>query len=322
MFIFLMMASMAFAAPKLSEREHHQKYFKRVYGENLESLKDLKLWYGSRYYAQMEALPKKTNLTRDEALEIMMKRVKSYWPTANQIDAVCKMKRGSTDTSKEFIFCKQELTHPDFAKDFSPIYESPHSQARLVGFFNREKGTMHYRGEYVDLRPYEVPAPEGTINDRDEWPFLTAVLDYKIIVENGAEREWMRLPTMGLPGEAWVGTTDPEGPLPILDLQRSEKLPKRYNIFDRSLGLVQLSKTRILRDSCYLGVEKGKILFKQFIFPMNWNNSLRTNSPMRYQLINEEGSLINVKNGEMDDPIVKDYLKRFKEYPPLCFVYL
>lgn len=319
MITVLMLIGLALATPRMSEREIHLKYFKQVYGENFEKLNDLKFWYGSRYYAQMEAQPKKTNLSRDERLEFMMKRVKSYWPTAKQIEAVCKMKSGSTETSKEYIFCKQELAHPDFAKDFSPIYESPHPQARLVGFFNREKGVMHYKGEYVDLRPYKIPDPEGTIDDSGVRPILTPILDYKIIVENGIEREWMRLPTMGLSGEAWVGTTDLEGPLPILDLQRSDKLPKRYSASNRDLGLVQLSETRILGDSCYVGVDKGDVLFKQFLFPMNWNKSLRTNSPLNYRLINFEGSNLGVDETFVKGPLIAEYFEKYKTYPPLVF---
>lgn len=44
MITLLMLVGLAFAEPKLSEREIHLKYFKQVYGENFENLKDLKFW--------------------------------------------------------------------------------------------------------------------------------------------------------------------------------------------------------------------------------------------------------------------------------------
>jgi|GEM_PF-7128466 len=315
MITLLMFIGLTFATPRMSEREIHLKYFKQVYGENFENLKDLKFWYGLHSYAPAIKLPTGIVTGSIQYNEFINKKNQSYLPTSDQVEIACKLKVGNSEGSRSYKQCLSFLKRDYRQVDFSPVYDKADSKEKVVGIFNRKRGEMYYRGEYLNLRPYKKQVDE----EEGHWDlFLAPVLDYKITIESGLEREWMRLPTMGHPGEAWVGTTDVEGPLPILDLKRADIINGINKI--KGLGLAQLSKTRLLKNSCYVGVDSGHVLFKQFIFRMNWDKSLiKNHGGHDFSFINKENLKIDIAEGLRNNPKSLSYFANLQKFPPLVF---
>lgn len=316
MISIFMIIGVALATPQMNEREIHLKYFKLAYGENYENLKDLKFWYGNYHSVRVLTPPPGIKQNSPDFQKYKLEKQLSYLPTVADIKTVCKMKPGVEEKSESYKSCVLYLEN---SKNFSPLYEKPDSKSLLVGFFNRKSGGMYYRGDYIDLRPpQDKDDLDGNSGELSWRPFLAPVLDYKILLQGGFEREWMRLPTMGRPGEAWVGTTDVEGPLPILDLQRRGRLTRGNEI--QGLGLAQLSETRLLNNSCYIGLDKGHVVFKQFIVSMNWNKSLRKGyGDDFFHFINESGPKIEIAEDQKTNQKVIDYFSKFQKFAPLEF---
>ena len=69
-----------------------------------------------------------------------------------------------------------------------------------------------------------------------------------------------------------------------------------------------------------MGVEKGHVLFKQFLFPMNWDKSLGGGAGHTpYRFFHPERAKIGIHEEFVKGPLIAEYLEKYKKYPPLVF---
>ena len=299
-FMLLTGSSYVIATPTETQK---RLFWEAVYGKNYERLKDVMMWYGHDYRL-FEGL-----LNKDERGKLSKKQE----VPEDVLKELCSMRERATKVKIAFDDCKRKIGASWV------LYDRPSSEGKAVGYVSHVSGFL-FKGRDISLSFPSVAFdksqdPSGEASGyKPSFP----VLDYRIVTEGGVEREWMRLPTMSEDnGEAWLGTSELNGDLPVFDVSRARTvIGKKGEV--QGLGLVRLSQQRLFDSLCYMGVaEGGKITFRHFVMPMNWGRSFIGLSDD--YLVRMPSVPIAIGDEYAKYKMLENYKREYSKYPPHIF---
>ena len=280
---------------RADKKARHEKDWKLVYGDNFEHFKILAHWYGHH-----PTLPGDTT------------EASIAWGKTSAFTS--EQKKDYCDRLKKRY--RLECLEKKFTKRYhQPIYSSPSVKSSVVGVWTNDTLVSEYMGEVIVIsNPLEFERGRTEIATGFTRGSYIPVLDYRILTEDGVEREWMRLPTMGRPGEIWVAT-DPQGYFRYFDLQRA---PQEYLGVERKPGeegLINFSNFKLARNYCLDRIENGNLFLKRFFFPMRFS----TTNGYGGGDVFAPGKVPALDMALVESPKGKEWIEETKHYPVMEF---